>query len=100
MTKVPEAGIGDGGPSSIRRFLYDRNAFSFTRLPLTDATATDLRRLVEKEDGPSLSYTDNDAVITVAQNEEVTAMVRIYDDLTEYQKPSWMSNHISWKTGL
>ncbi|PBL04086.1 hypothetical protein ARMGADRAFT_42345 [Armillaria gallica] len=50
---------------------------------------TDLRIFVEKEDGPSLSYTDNNAVITATQNEEVTSLVRIYDDLTEYRKPTW-----------
>ncbi|KAG7444854.1 uncharacterized protein BT62DRAFT_1077605 [Guyanagaster necrorhizus] len=91
MAKVPEAGIADGDPLSIGSFLYDRHAFSVARLPLTDATAMDVRRSMEKEDGPTLSYKDNDTVITAAQNEEVTAMVRIYDDLTEYQKPSWVT---------
>ncbi|KAK0204508.1 hypothetical protein DFS33DRAFT_1486773 [Desarmillaria ectypa] len=88
MAKVPEAGIANGAPLSIGSFLYDRNAFSVARLPLTDAKATELRRFMEEEDGPALSYKDNDAIIA-AQNEEVTAMVRIYDDLTEYQKPTW-----------
>ncbi len=37
-----------------------------------------------------LSYTDDDAAITDAQNEEITAMVRIYDDLTDYRKPMWV----------
>ncbi|KAK0193487.1 hypothetical protein F5146DRAFT_384331 [Armillaria mellea] len=87
MAKVPEAGVARGDPLSIGSFLYDRNVFSVARLSLTDLMAEDLRNFME-EDGPALLYQDND-VIVAAENEEVTAMARIYDDLTEYQKPSW-----------
>lgn len=89
MAKVPEAGVARGDPLSIGSFLYDRNAFSVARLSLTDLTAEDLRNFME-EDGPALLYQDNDAIVA-AENEEVTAMARIYDDLTEYKKPSWVS---------
>ncbi|PBL04077.1 hypothetical protein ARMGADRAFT_1158018 [Armillaria gallica] len=89
MAKVPEAGIADGDPLSIGSFLYDRIAFSVARLPLTKVRAERLREFMEEEDGPALSYNDNDSGIVNAQDEEVTVMAGIYDDLTEYRKPLW-----------
>ncbi len=86
MAKVPEAGIADGDPLSIGSFLYDRNAFSVARLPLIEVKAKRLRVFLEEEDEPALSYNNDDA-----QDEEVTLMARIYDDLTGYRKPSWVS---------
>ncbi|KAK0193486.1 hypothetical protein F5146DRAFT_1181532 [Armillaria mellea] len=83
------AEVTDGDPSSIESFLYDRNAFSATRLPLIKVEPTRLEAFMEAEEAPTLSYKNNDSGICNAQNEEVTAMVRIYDELTEYQKPSW-----------
>ncbi|KAK0476391.1 hypothetical protein IW261DRAFT_1609579 [Armillaria novae-zelandiae] len=90
MAKVPEAGIAEGDPFSIGSFLYDRNAFSVARLPLIEVKAERLKEFLEEEDGPKLSYENNDDVIDNAQDEEVTLMVRIYDDLTGYLKPSWV----------
>ncbi len=88
---MPEAGIADGDPLSIGSFLYDRIAFSVARLPLTKVRAERLREFMEEEDGPALSYNDNDSSIVNAQDEEVTVMAGIYDDLTEYRKPLWVS---------
>ncbi|KAK0434344.1 hypothetical protein EV421DRAFT_1840832 [Armillaria borealis] len=92
MAKVPEAGVADGDPLSIGSFLYDRNAFSVARLPLIEVKAKRLGEFMEEEDGPALSYSDNDSGIDDAQDEEVTVMARIYDDLTGYQKPSWVAS--------
>ncbi|KAK0184860.1 hypothetical protein F5146DRAFT_987729 [Armillaria mellea] len=91
MAKVPESGIADGDPLSIGSFLYDRIAFNVARLPLIRVEATRLEAFMEEEDGPALSYEDNNEGIIDAQNEEVAVMARIYDELTEYQKPSWDS---------
>ncbi|KAK0470126.1 uncharacterized protein EV420DRAFT_1498497 [Desarmillaria tabescens] len=88
MAKVPEAGITSSDPLSIGSFLSDRNAFSVARLPLIEADAMDPREFLVKEDGPALSY-DEKIAIDAAQDEEVTAMAKIYDELTGYQKPLW-----------
>ncbi|KAK0476393.1 hypothetical protein IW261DRAFT_1401862 [Armillaria novae-zelandiae] len=83
----------DGDPLSIVSFLSDRNVFSAARLAMTDLTTDDLTNFMEEEDGPALLYKtdnlDNAAIIAAAEDKEITAMAKIYDNLTKYQKPSW-----------
>ncbi|KAK0476392.1 hypothetical protein IW261DRAFT_1609580 [Armillaria novae-zelandiae] len=83
----------NGDPLSIVSFLSDRNVFSVARLAMADLTTDDLTNFMEEEDGPALLYKtddlDNAAIIAAVENKEITAMAKIYDNLTKYQKPSW-----------
>lgn len=86
------AQMADGDPLSTVSFLFNRNVSSVAHLFMTDLTADDQTNFME-EDGSELLYksddVDNHAIVAAAENKELVAMAKIYDDLTEYQKPSW-----------